>query len=73
MQKAIIIQDSSGKTHAEKMSLSAVGLNKYLDDGWKVLQMTPFGCSTSCDGREIGYVSSIAAILVIIEKNSPKV
>ena len=63
MQKAIIIELDSEKMNFAPHKI----LNDYLNQGWSVINLAPFGSATSSGGYTDKH-QFVAAILVIIEK-----
>jgi hypothetical protein len=69
IQQAICINGSSG---FNDMSMDLTYLNELLDDGWKVISLTPASVSAiSTNGNNNAYASTLvytSPILVILEK-----
>lgn len=70
MQKAIIVQASGkGSMGTADYALSAKELNSWLEKGWKVTHLAPFGTAASEGGQSHAGVT-FSAVLVIIENES---
>lgn len=68
MQKAIIIQKN---TDEGPFDLDASELNAYLEQGWRVIHLAPFGCAVAVGGDNSARLQNSAA-LVIIEKGDER-